>query len=58
MLATSPAAIGNRDLVTDWSSLYWADAHGIRKMAITGGTVHTLVSGQTFAHLGLDGAVL
>jgi surface antigen len=58
VLATSPAAIGNRDLVTDGSSLYWADAHGIRKMAITGGTVRTLVSGQTFAHLGLDGAVL
>ena len=58
VLATSPAAIGNRDLVTDGSSLYWADADGIRKMAITGGTVQTLVSGQTFAHLGLDGPVL
>ena len=58
VLATSPAAIGNRDLVTDGSSLYWADAGGIRKMAITGGTVQTLVSGQTFAHLGLDGSVL
>ena len=58
VLATSPAAIGNRDLVTDGSSLYWADAGGIRKMAITGGTVQTLVSGQTFAHLGLDGPVL
>jgi len=58
VLATSPAAIGNRDLVTDGSSLYWADAGGIRKMAITGGTVQTLVSGQGFAHLGLDGAVL
>ena len=58
VLATSPAAIGNRDLVTDGSFLYWADAGGIRKMAITGGTVQTLVSGQTFAHLGLDGSVL
>jgi surface antigen len=58
VLATSPAAIGNRDLVTDGSSLYWADAGGIRKMAITGGTVRTLVSGKTFAHLGLDGRVL
>jgi hypothetical protein len=27
-------------------------------MAITGGTVQTLVSGQAFAHLGLDGPVL
>jgi len=58
VLATSPAGIGNRDLVTDGSSLYWADADGIRKMAITGGTVQTLVSGETFAHLGLDGPVL
>jgi len=58
VLATSPAAIGNRDLVTDGSSLYWADAGGIRKMAITGGTIQTLVPGQTFARLGLDGPVL
>jgi surface antigen len=58
VLATSPAAIGNRDLVTDGSFLYWADAGGIRKMAITGGPVQTLVSGQSFAHLGLDGSVL
>ncbi len=58
VLATSPAPIGDRDLVTDGSSLYWADADGIRTMAITGGTVQTLVSGGTFAHLGLEGAVL
>jgi surface antigen len=58
VLATSPAVIGNRDLLTDGSSLYWADAGGIRKMAITGGTVQTLVSGATLAHLGLDGPVL
>ena len=58
VLATSPAVIGTRDLVTDGSSLYWADAGGIRKMAITGGTVQTLVSGTTFAHLGLYGSVL
>jgi len=58
VLATSPAVIGNRDLVTDGSFLYWADADGIRKMAIAGGTVQTLVFGETFAHLGLDGAVL
>jgi surface antigen len=58
VLATSPAVIGNRDLVTDGPSLYWADADGIRKMAITGGTVQTLVSGETFARLGLDGPEL
>lgn len=56
VLATSPAAIGNRDLVTDGSSLYWTDASGIRKMAIGGGTIRTLVRGTAFAHLGLDGA--
>ncbi len=58
VLATSSAVIGTRDLVTDGSSLYWADAGGIRKMAITGGTVQTLVSGTTFAHLGLYESVL
>jgi surface antigen len=58
VLATSPAVIGDRDLVTDGSFLYWADAHGIRRMAIAGGTVQTLLSSQTFAHLGLDGPVL
>ncbi|HTT91289.1 MAG TPA: CHAP domain-containing protein [Acidimicrobiales bacterium] len=58
VLGTSPAVIGNDDLVTDGSFLYWADAGGIRKMAVTGGPVQTLVSGQTFAHLGLDGPVL
>jgi surface antigen len=58
VLATSPAVIGTRDLITDGSSLYWADAAGIRKMAITGGAVQTLVSGTTFAHLGLYGSVL
>jgi surface antigen len=58
MLAISPAAIGTRDLVTDGSSLYWADAGGIRKMAINGGTVQTLASGGASAHLGLDGSLL
>ena len=58
VLATSPAVIGNRDLVTDGSFLYWADADGIRRMPIAGGTERTLVSGETFAHLGLDGPVL
>ena len=58
VLATSPAAISNRDLVTDGSFLYWADKNGIRKMAIAGGAVQTLVSGTTFTRLGLDGASL
>jgi surface antigen len=58
VLATSPEVVGDRDLVTDGSYLYWADADGIRKMAIAGGGVQTLVYGQTFGHLGLDGPVL
>jgi len=65
VLATSPAVIGNRDLVTDGSFLYWADAAAIRKMAIAGGTVQTLVSTPSglvrpvpHVHLGLDGQVL
>jgi hypothetical protein len=53
-LATSPSSIGSRDLVNDGSFLYWADAGGIRRMAITGGPVTTLVSGTGFTHLGLD----
>ncbi|MGD0808919.1 MAG: CHAP domain-containing protein [Acidimicrobiales bacterium] len=58
VLATSPGFIGNRDLVTDGLFLYWADATGIRKMSVGGGTVETLVAGTTFSHLGLDGALL
>jgi hypothetical protein len=58
VLATSPAQIGNRDLVTDGSYLYWADARGIRRLAVGGGAVKTLVSGTTFAHVGLDGSSL
>ena len=37
VLATSPAQIGNDDLATHGTSLYWADAAGIRKMPIGGG---------------------
>jgi surface antigen len=58
LLATSPAYIGNRDLATDGSFLYWADASGIRKMAIAGGTAQTLVSCGTCDYLGLDGPEL
>jgi hypothetical protein len=53
-VAHSPAYIGDRDLVNDGSYLYWADAHGIRRVKISGGTVKTLVSGTTFSHVGLD----
>lgn len=58
VLATSPGFIADRDLVTDGSFLYWADASGVRKMSVAGGTVDTLVTGTTFSRLGLDGALL
>ena len=53
-LATSPAPIGDRDLVTDGSDLYWADAKGIREMPINGGAVTRLAKGTTFKRVALD----
>ena len=47
------AQIGNGDLATDGTSLYWADATGIQKMPIGGGAVTTLASGDNLAHLAL-----
>jgi hypothetical protein len=38
-VATSPAYIGNRDLVTDGTALYWADAKGLRRMLLSSGTL-------------------
>jgi hypothetical protein len=53
-VAHSPAYVGDRDLVNDGAYLYWADAKGIRRVKIGGGTVKTLVSGTSFSHVGLD----
>lgn len=53
-LATSPGQIGERDLVTDGSALYWADSRGIRGLPITGGTVRRLARGTTFERVALD----
>jgi hypothetical protein len=53
-----PAYIGTRDLTTDGSFLYWADAAGIRRMAIGGGTVTPLATGTQFSRLGLNGSAL
>lgn len=53
-LGRSPAYVGRRDLVNDGTYLYWADAAGVRRMKIGGGTVKTLVSGTSFTHVGLD----
>ena len=46
--------MGQDDLATDGSYLYWADAATIRKMPIGGGTPTVLVSGTNFSRVGLD----
>ncbi|HTU32006.1 MAG TPA: hypothetical protein VMF07_21625 [Solirubrobacteraceae bacterium] len=53
-LGKSPAQIGNRELATDGTNLYWADAKGIREMGINGGTITTLAKGTTFQNVSLD----
>ena len=47
--------MGQDDLVTDWSYLYWADGGAIRKMPIGGGAIPTqLAQGTNFSRVGLD----
>jgi hypothetical protein len=53
-LATSPSFVGMRDIANDGSSLYWADATGLRKMPIGGGAVTTLVASSGIVSVGLD----
>lgn len=43
MLATSPYVVVNGDLVTDGTTLFWADRSGIRSMSVNGGPVITLI---------------
>jgi hypothetical protein len=45
VLAPSPTYIGQRDLITDGSTLFWADASGLRSISTQGGTLTTLVNG-------------
>ena len=54
-LATSMRPIGRRDLLTDGTTLYWADAAGIRAVAVRGGTVRTLARAADVRALALDG---
>ncbi len=56
-LGTSPSLVGMRDIVNDGSYLYWADATGLRKMAIGGGTVTTLATGTSLSSVGLTATV-
>jgi hypothetical protein len=59
VLVTAPALIGyTRDLVTDGSSLCWADAQGIRSVPVGGGPIRTLASGTTFVHLAMLGSTV
>ena len=54
ILLNSVPLIGQDDLVTDGSYLYWADAGAIRKMPIGGGTPTVLAPGTNFSRVGLD----
>jgi hypothetical protein len=54
ILRSNLPLIGQDDLVTDWSYLYWADAKAVRKMPIGGGTPTVLASGTNFSRVGLD----
>jgi hypothetical protein len=53
-LTTSPGFIGARDLKNDGANLYWADAIGLEKMAITGGMITTLVHAGNIVSVGLN----
>jgi len=53
-IVTSPGFIGTRDLVNDGTSLFWADAGGLRSAPISGGAAQTRVSTNTIAWLALD----
>jgi hypothetical protein len=49
-----PGVVGQNDLVTDGSYLYWADSQAIRRMPIGGGSVSTLANGIALGHVALD----
>jgi hypothetical protein len=54
ILQSNLPMVGLNDLVTDGSSLYWADVAGLYRMPIGGGQATQLASGSNFADLGLD----
>jgi hypothetical protein len=49
LIATSPGYIGRGDLVTNGSSLFWADQTGLRAVSTRGGSVTTLGVAQGIA---------
>ena len=58
VIATSPAPIQNRDLVTDQTKLFWVDAGGIRSVPLAGGTVTTVRASSVITRLRVEGAYL
>jgi hypothetical protein len=58
VIATSPAPIGLRDLLTDGSMLFWVDAGGIRSVPLAGGPVTTLRSSNFITRLTIDSTFL
>lgn len=57
ILQSDVPMIGDDDLVTDGSYLYWADAKGLHKTAIGGGGgTAVLASGTNFSRVGLNGS--
>ncbi|MGQ0507079.1 MAG: hypothetical protein ACT4TC_17365 [Myxococcaceae bacterium] len=54
VLANLPAYVGLRDLTTDGTTLFWADAQALRSMPIRGGAIATLRSGSGFNKLVLS----
>lgn len=53
-LANSPGYIGNRDLLTDGTRLFWVDAGGIRSLSIYGGAIQTLLVSSSVSRISLD----
>jgi hypothetical protein len=52
-IATSSAGIIS-DIVTDGTYLYWSDRNGLRRMAVTGGEVTTLVNASGISRIGVS----
>jgi len=58
VIASSPAPIASRDLVTDGTRLFWVDAGGIRSVALAGGAVTTLRSSTVITRLRVDSSFI
>lgn len=58
VIASSPAPIANRDLVTDGTRLFWVDAGGIRSVALAGGPITTLRSSTVITRLRVDSSFI